>query len=131
MTVGTRGDLVSVQRRANGTQHRRSEVTDNEVIDYTARGLSQLVRLNDNLTLAQAVAAHAAEVVATPAVPAPTTPAVDVEQLQQRLAAADKKLDTADQEITALEQRVETLEAGMKLVLRRLTPHGVRPEDIR
>lgn len=121
MTTGTRGSLVEAERRKTGGRrhYRADDNQDEQITDYTARAMA----LDNQLTFGQAVAQHAAEVVATPAVPAPIAAQVDTGLLRARLEAAEQK-------ITALEQRIETLEAGMSLMLRRLTPHGIHLEEL-
>jgi hypothetical protein len=117
---GTQGDLVTAERRkTGGHRHRRAANEDDEIIDYTRAAMA----LDNQLTFGQAVAQHAAEVVATPAVPAPIAAQVDTGLLRARLEAAEQK-------ITALQQRVDVLESGMSLMLRRLTPHGIHLEEL-
>ncbi len=119
MTTGTRGSLVEAERRrTSGRRHYRAADNEDEIVDYT-----RAAALDQQMSFAQAVAAHAAEVVATPAVPAPDT-------CRCEHPAQAERLDAAATKVTALEQRVETLEAGMSLVLRRLTPNGIHLEEL-
>jgi hypothetical protein len=118
MTTGSHGSLVEAERRkTGGRRHYRADNEDEHVVDYTQAAVAL-----DAITFAQAVAAHAAEVVATPAVPAPET-------CRCQHPAQAERLDAAATKVTALEQRVEILESGMSLMPRRLTPHGIHLEE--
>jgi hypothetical protein len=111
---GTRGDLASAVARSRATPH-RSEPPDETITDYTSAASR-----DGFLSFGQAVAAHAAEVIATPValrtVPTPAVDAADVAQLRKRLD------DQA--------ARIETLEAGIRLVLRKLGVSAINLEDI-
>ena len=124
--MNTMGDLVSAEhRRANLTRHRQATAST-EVIDYT--DAARLVNRHDGLSLSQPVAEHAKQVVAATG---HTAAAVDAEELQRRLDAADKRVEQLAERVGVLIGRIEVLERAWRVAMKKLGGNAINIEDTR
>lgn len=125
---GTQGDLVSAQLRRTAPHrvpHRdQAGGEPEEIIDYTAHTMRQLASLDDDLELGRTIALHAAEVIATPVLPAPPPSDLELQKLRRRV---DQLETTAKQQA----DRLEVLESGWRLAMRRLGVSSIDLDDIR